>query len=216
MVCHHFICQNTIFILAYQRPNFFAPKLSENRKNGLDQKTFRNNTGLYTFHTDYGGTKNLTCCVQYMSEQRVTHRNRRRLVRLRMFECPQKKKDKRNSNNPIILESAEMALRSSKGSCPKSHKWLERWFIWEFIELLNYIFMATSDFRTSHYFCPIIFQCSQFWDILTLILTNIRELRGKYLAQIMKLFPLIFGNFSAFPYKSFLISLFIETFPLYL
>ena len=68
----------------------------------------------------------LVACTQYMSEQRVTHRNRRRLVWLRMFECPQKKKDKRNSNNPIILESAVMALRSSKGSCPKSHKWLER------------------------------------------------------------------------------------------
>ena len=42
---------------------FCSEILSENRKNGLDQKTFRNNTGLYTFHTDYGGTKNLTCCV---------------------------------------------------------------------------------------------------------------------------------------------------------
>ena len=36
------------------------------------------------------------------------------------------------------------------------------------------------------------------------------------LAQFMKFFPNIFRNFSAFPYKSFLISLFIKTFSLYL
>ena len=43
---------------------FCSEILAENSKK-LDQikKTFRNTTVLFAFHADYGGSKNLTCCV---------------------------------------------------------------------------------------------------------------------------------------------------------